>query len=335
MNAFVLQQRAEQAAFFNRFDSDSLLPDATYRTKPEHFGLNLNPAYSGALVEHFAFPNNPIQWHQHKNHALSSQICCVNFLGPLMHRPDLLALVMQSALGSDKRQMVPVSKDRHGTDIFVDFEWIGAADHLGEWPAAGRATRGANATSADAAVRFRAADGTLTTALIEWKYTESYGQPIDPRGNQTRIGRYADKTFFPHGPLRPDLGLHVQDLFWEPFYQLARQQMLAWRMERAAEDGADRVMVMHISAAGNTALHKVTAPRLQSLGADAFDVFHSLLVEPSRFHATSIEQAFLPTIRSALAADAQDPWAAYLVERYAFLGKSAMKPSHATTSGMF
>ena len=319
MNAFVLQQRQQQSAFFKRFDGDRLLPDAAYRTKAEHFGLNLNPAYAEPLVEHFAFPANPIQWHQHKNHALSSQVCCVNFLGPLMHRADLLAPVMQSALGIDHLQMVPVSKDRHGTDIFVDFEWIGAENHLGEWPANCRATRGANATSADAAVRFRAPDGKLTTVLIEWKFTESYGQPINPRGNETRIRRYADKTFFPDGPFRSDLGLHVQDFFWEPFYQLARQQMLAWRMERSSEDGADRVMVLHISAAGNTALHKVTVPELKSLGSDAFDVFRTLLVEPSRFHATSIEQTFLPAIRTRIAADAQDPWAAYLLDRYAFL----------------
>lgn len=321
MNAFVFQQRQQQSAFFNRLDPDRLLPGAAYRTRPEHFDMNLNPAHAKGLVDHFAFPDNPIQWHQHKNHALSSQVCCVNFLGPLMHRPDTLASILQSALGIDRPQMVPVSKDRHGTEIFVDFEWIGAADHLGEWPAHGRATRGANATSADAAVRFREPDGRLTTVLIEWKFTESYGQPIDPRGNATRISRYADKTFFPDGPFRSDLGLQIQDFFWEPFYQLARQQMLAWHMERAAEDGADRVMVLHISAAGNTALHKVTAPRLQPIGSDAFAVFRSLLVDPSRFHATSIEQAFLPAIRTSVAADPQDPWAAYLLDRYAFLGE--------------
>lgn len=319
MNAFVLEQRREQTAYFSRFDGDRLLPGSTYRTRPEHFGLNLNPNYAESLVAHFACPASPIQWHQHKNHALSSQVCCVNFLGPLMHRPNVLASVMQSALGIDPPQMVPVSTDRHGTDIFVDFEWIGAADHLGEWPANGRAARGANATSADAAVRLRAPDGNLTTVLIEWKFTESYGQPIDPRGNVTRTRRYADKAFFPDGPFRSDLGLQVKDFFWEPFYQLARQQMLAWRMERAAEDGADRVMVLHISAAGNTALHDVTAPGLRALGTDAFDVFRTLLVEPSRFHATSIEQAFLPAIRNTIAADPQDPWAAYLLDRYAFL----------------
>lgn len=324
MNAFINQQRQEQSAYFNRFDGDRLLPDATYRLKPEHFDLNINPSYAEALVEHFASPGSPIQWHRHKNHALSSQACCVNFFGPLMRRPHLLASVIESALGIDGPQMVAVSKDRHGTDIFVDFEWIGAANHLSEWPDNGRAIRGANATSADAAVRLIAPDGKLTTVLIEWKYTESYGQPINPRGNETRNGRYSDKAFFPHGPFLSDLDLQMRDFFWEPFYQLARQQILAWRMECEAEHGADRVMVLHISASGNTALHKVTAPKLKTMGSDAFDVFRSLLVEPSRFHATSIEQAFLPAIRNSIAADPNDPWAAYLLDRYAFLGKSTV-----------
>jgi hypothetical protein len=215
--------------------------------------------------------------------------------------------------------MLPVGQDRNGADIFIDFEWIGAANHLDEWPENGRASRGANATSADAVARMVDADGVVTTVLIEWKYTENYGAPISERGNPTRVRRYSDKAFFPDGPIRNDLGLAVTDFFWEPFYQLLRQQMLAWRMERAKEDGADRVMVLHISAAGNKALHKVTAPALRAFGSDAFEVFQSSLVDPSRFCASSIEQAFLPALTAAFAADPADPWASYLLNRYTFL----------------
>jgi hypothetical protein len=52
------------------------------------------------------------------------------------------------------------------------------------------------------------------------------------------VKRYQDKTFEPDGPIRSDLGLKVEDFFWEPFYQLVRQQMLAWRMQQARESGA-------------------------------------------------------------------------------------------------
>jgi hypothetical protein len=40
-------------------------------------------------------------------------------------------------------------------------------------PTNGRRTRGANCTSADAAVRFEREDGATQIALIEWKYAES------------------------------------------------------------------------------------------------------------------------------------------------------------------
>lgn len=321
MTAFSKSQRKAQTAFFARFQQDHLMPGWPYRLIAGKKAQNLNPAFQREILDHFSNSGSPIQWHQHSNHALSSQVCCVNFLAPLMHRPTLLASVMKSALGIDSLQMVPVRKDWHGTDIFVDFEWIGLENYLSEWPKTGLATRGANATSADAIVRMADPDGRITTILIEWKYTESYGQPLDPKGDPTRLKRYADKTFAPDGPIRADRRLTVSDFFWEPFYQLLRQQILAWRMEKAKEGGASSAMVLHISAAENATLHKVTAPALRNCEKDAFKVFQSLLAIPQRFHATSIEQAFLPAIRSTIAADAQDPWAAYLLDRYAFLGE--------------
>lgn len=320
MTAFAKSQRQAQIPFFARFGQDRLMRGWAYRLAPGEMAWNLNPAFRQDILNHFSRALAPIQWHQHSNHALSSQVCCVNFLAPLMRRPDLLAQVIGAALGIAAPQMLAVGQDADG-DIFVDFEWIGLQDHLGEWPGTGVATRGANATSADAIVRMVDRDGTITTILIEWKYTESYGAPLDPKGNTTRLRRYGDKAFAPDGPIRTDLGLTVADFFWEPFYQLLRQQMLAYRMERAHEDGASRVIVLHVSAGGNATLHKVTAPALRTFGADAFDVFLSLLAEPSRFHATSIETAFRPALTEAVARDPADPWATYLQDRYTFLAK--------------
>ena len=121
------------------------------------------------------------------------------------------------------------------------------------WPKGASAiTRGANATSADAVVEFEH-DGAIETLLIEWKYTEKYGPPISANGNPTRLLRYSDKLFAPSGPIRFDLGLKIEDFFWEPFYQLARQQMLAWRMEAVKERGVGKVRVLHISPTANRA----------------------------------------------------------------------------------
>lgn len=170
---------------------------------------------------------------------------------PLAEKPDILARLVVEALGGDLPEMLSVENGPDGRPWYVGFEWIGG-DHLNEGDRSGNRSRGANATSADAVLRFRRG-GKSETVLIEWKYTESYGAPVDPKGHQTRNARYAAIAFDPNGPIRNDLGLKLEDLFFEPFYQLLRQQMLAYHMQKAREDGADRVSVLHISLAGMSA----------------------------------------------------------------------------------
>lgn len=53
--------------------------------------------------------------------------------------------------------------------------------------------------------------------------------------------------FAPNGPIRDDLNLKLEGFFWELFYQLLRQQMLAFQMEKAHEAVTDLVRVLHIS----------------------------------------------------------------------------------------
>jgi hypothetical protein len=185
-------------------------------------------------------------------------------------------------------------------------------------------TRGANVTSADAIVSFRQA-GRIETLLIEWKYTEAYGEPIANKTrpgaahtpNETRLQRYNNIAFAPDGPIRADLGLELKDFFWEPFYQCLRQQILALQMQKAKEGGAERVRVLHISPSGNLALHKVTAPELREIEGrkfeDAFDAFRAVLVDPDAFISRSTEQVF-GALLSELGAG--DPWAGYLIDRY-------------------
>ena len=161
--------------------------------------------------------------------------------------------------------MLAVESGPDGQPWFVGFEWIGRADYLNEAGRSGARTRGANATSADAVVRFEN-EGRIESVLIEWKYTESYGAPIPPGGNEVRLSRYRDLVFEPSGPIRADLSLAIGDFFWEPLYQLLRQQMLAFQMQSAHEDGAECVRVLHISPSANDASHTVTAPALQCYG---------------------------------------------------------------------
>jgi restriction endonuclease-like protein len=328
--SFVETERAAQSAFFARDCGDAAgMGGSPYRLMDEHALLNLAPSIRESAADYFR--RHGITWHRHANHGLSSQVCCLNFLMPLVTRPDLLSRLVGNALGIAPPKMLPVEDGAFGEPWLVGFEWIGKDNYLGEWPAAGRPTRGANVTSTDAIVRFRH-EGLDETLLIEWKYTEAYGPPVPDKtrddgkssGNHTRTARYADKLVDPDGPIRSDLGLSIKDFFWEPFYQLARQQMLAWRMERAAEDGAARVRVLHIAPSANGRLREVTSPAFRVLvGAgeqDAFKAFAAALApQPdglARFISKTTEQVFAPLMTEV----GDDPWAAYLRDRYHFLG---------------
>jgi hypothetical protein len=92
--------------------------------------------------------------------------------------------------------------------------------------------------------------------------------------------------------------------------------MLAFRMQKAKEHGADRVRVLHIAPGANRALRKVTSPALKRFGDEAFTVFQSLLVIPADFVSRSTETLFGPLVSNPNGAN---DWAAYLVRRYAFL----------------
>jgi hypothetical protein len=297
--------------------AEAMLGDTGYRLKAAHRLLNFVPLIRKEVDAYFGPPRN-VAWHTHANHGLSSQACCLNFMFRLAVNPSVLSQIIGRALNLPSVKMLPVENGPDGRPYYVGFEWIGRDNYLGEWPADGKPKRGAHVTSADAFVRFQY-KGQIRALLIEWKYTEKYGQPLDPSGNGERKRRYKDKIFAPNGPIKGDLGLKVEDFFWEPFYQMMRQQMLAWRMERAREDGAERVSVLHISPSANQPLHKVTAPALTRFGTDAFDVFRSLLVQPEKFVARTVEQVFRPIMGTEHSDTATAGWSEYLRDRYSFL----------------
>ena len=97
-----------------------------------------------------------------------------------------------------------------------------------------------------------------------------------------RSGRPVDKTTVQD----------FSDLFYEPFYQLLRQQLLAHEMELAQELGCDLVTVLHGAPADNRDFHRVTSPGLQSLGDSSIEVWKGLLRQPGRFVSVSTETLF-------------------------------------------
>jgi hypothetical protein len=308
--SFSAEQRRLQGAWFEQ----NLAPHhghagAAYRVSPTARALNLSPVLRDAAERLFS-AEPAIQWHRHANHGLSSQVCCLNFLLPFAERPDLLRRWVNHVTGDEVSEMLLIERDRAGQPWFVTFEWIGDTDHLNESKDGAPRQRGANATAADAAVAFRDVQGRTQLLLIEWKYTERYGQPLKPNGNATRRRRYQHIFRQPNGPIGGDADVTLEDFFYEPFYQLLRQQMLAWHTE-ARNPQIDRARVLHLSPSGNRPLRQVTSPGLRRFGDDAFVVFGSLLANPRDFVSMSIEEAFAP-----LAAWPEAEWYPWLRDRY-------------------
>ncbi len=124
-------------------------------------------------------------------------------------------------------------------------------------------TRGANATAVDAAMIGRKPSGSNVLVLIEWKYTEAYGEQ----------DKYIPARYEIYDPLLADeqSPISVEDfnaLYYEPFYQLMRQTLLGWKMVQHREYNCDEWIHLHVIPEGNVELReRVTSPALRSEAA--------------------------------------------------------------------
>jgi len=324
METFLERERTSQTVFkqSSPYISESARADGFYLGKSRTFCLpteyaeqNLFPEIQSPALAYFA--THKIKWHQGENdkpnnHMCSSQVCCVNFLFPFSKNPEALAHVLRPIFPI--QAMLPIENGQ-----YVAFEWIGEKDYLCEKGAhSGPRTRGANCTSADSAVMFQRTDGRKQIVLIEWKYTESYGESslkISKSGrNRTSIYNH---LFIDDCPIKKDLLPSFESLFYEPFYQFMRQQFLADKMEKAHELGADIVSVLHIAPAHNYDFRKITSPDLQELGDSATQVWKSLVKNPDSFISIYTEQLFGNLSLKEL--PEMNTWVEYIQARYTWI----------------
>lgn len=250
-------------------------------------------------------------------HLCDSQSFCVNVWWPFTRAPERLAAVLRG-LGYPVAEVLPIISDSR--QLYVAFEWIGEHNYLGEGrggkprPDEKRA-RGALCTSADAMVRFRRHDGQVQIILVEWKYTEFYA-PKDIRFSESgtdRLNIYAPHLNRSDSPFARS-PVPQEALFFDPFYQLLRLQLLAAAMERANEMSADIVSVLHLVPHVNRELLEgITSPKLKYLDSNIHDVWRRI-VGDTRFVARHVDQDVLPlVVREA----PDSSWAEWLQRRYA------------------
>jgi hypothetical protein len=167
-----------------------------------------------------------------------------------------------------------------GEGGYVAFEWIGKKSYLNE---PGARVRGANVTLLDALMRVTLDGGALALLVIEWKYLESYGAlSVETSLSGTdRVAVYralieaGDSPVLPGDPKR---------LFYEPYYQLARQTLLAARAVAEAETAETEWLHVHVIPEGNVTLRqrvKKAAPLLR--GDTLEETWRSALKVPERY----------------------------------------------------
>ena len=286
--------KAKSPYFSDAARADGLFKDHLYPfcLPREYAEENLFPEIRQLIMAYFA--RNRIKWHDGRNgkpsnHMCDSQVCCANFLFPFFDKPRALSELLRPIF-PDIDEMLPIEDGQ-----FVAFEWIGKDNYLGEKTSRlGKRTRGANYTSADAAVKFKLKDGKTQIALIEWKYTESYFRTWlkYAKSGTDRTKIYEHFYLAEDCPISKEFLPNFDCLFFEPFYQLMRQQFLAHEMEKARELGADKVSLLHISPAHNYDFMRVTSPELHAVESSATRIWRKLVKNSDRFIGEYTENIF-------------------------------------------
>jgi hypothetical protein len=239
------------------------------------------------------FKENNIPWWMSTpeiptGHLLSSQIACVNHLFYLRKQREFATQVLQNI---DNRIVSAEEIVYPDTDAgYVAFEIVGKENYLGER----QHTRGANATSVDAVMIGKKADGKNILVLIEWKYTEYYetGKSLYIPARYEIYNPLLGADDSPFKTITYDNKL-FEPLYYEPFYELMRQTLLGWKMATTNEYNCDEYIHLYIVPDGNLELLlRNTSSGLE--GNTLIEAWQNTLKSPNLFRIISPEKLLEP-----------------------------------------
>ena len=234
---------------------------------------NLYPAIRGADGATGFFSQRGIKWWKSSRsggdskadgptrNMASSQVACVNFLLPLAGVPGALTAVLR-VIDDDVCGIVDIHHE--GNTSSVEFEWIGCGGSL-----EGAGTRGAKATSIDAFLVAKTDAGRRRAYLLEWKYAEPHLSTRSTRpdfkgkgkSGDTRRKRYGERYRAQFSSFDLEAAPDLDELLYEPFYQIMRQRLLADRMVHQRELDVDEAKVVVVVPEQNLAYRSVAYGR--------------------------------------------------------------------------
>ena len=213
------------------------------------------------------------QLHSEIINPRSSAAACINTIGNIArNKQDLLNFLNQFDLGVEVIIPFPMGATYEGETYNdsgnVVFEWIGPkVSPINE--RAGK--RGQNRTSIDAYI-LTTINGKITQLLIEWKFTETYNggtqlQKFAGTSGIERLRRYS--SYLVKLRKRPDFpfqmseegGFGLQDLGYEPYFQLLRMTLLAKATTPFQFDSGPKVedyRIVHLSHSQNDRLNTLS-----------------------------------------------------------------------------
>ena len=243
--------------------------------------INLWEGVRTDAIDYFA--HNEITWWKETDegptgHLLSSQVACINHLYYLRQRQDVATSVLKN-IDPDIVEAVIVD------DGFVEFEFIGEKQYLKERGF----TRGANCTSVDAVMIGKKSNGQKKMFFIEWKYTETYASENKYISERAKV--YDHLIVADDSPFISKLD--VTGFYYEPFYQLMRQTLLANECVKHSDHGVSSYAHVHIVPEKNIELkNKITSPCLK--GTDIHDAWKKVLKNAGLFIAISPDKFLKP-----------------------------------------
>lgn len=264
-----------------------------YRGKEREFvlsepKLNLWEGVREDAIKYFS--ENKISWwvgnNEPSGHLLSSQIACINHLYPLRQRKELCSYILNNI---DEKIISALLVDNG----FIEFEKTGIKPVGSEKSI----QRGANSTSIDALMVGEKENSQRVLVLIEWKYTESYtnNSLLISESGKNRLQVYEDLLEDGNSPISCK---NFEYLFYEPYYQLTRQTLLAWQMSKRKEYDVDDWLHIHVIPKENVELRKrITSKNL--IGNTLEESWKKLLKFPEKYIVVSPEDFIKPICNCA------------------------------------